>query len=129
VASSRFAGPASLRQLLDAVMAIASDLDLAATLHRIVETATALVDARYGALGVVNADRTGLAEFITVGVDDATHQAIGHLPRGHGILGLLITEPHPLRLPRPARAPRSLRVPASSPGDAVVPRRADRRAW
>jgi two-component system, NarL family, sensor histidine kinase DevS len=99
VASSRFAGPASLRQLLDAVMAIASDLDLAATLHHIVETATALVDARYGALGVLNTDRTGLAEFITVGIDDATHHAIGHLPRGHGILGLLIAEPHPLRLP------------------------------
>jgi signal transduction histidine kinase len=99
VASSRFAGPTSLRHLLDAVMAIASDLDLTATLHRIVETATELVDARYGALGVLNADRTGLAEFITVGIDEAGHRAIGALPTGHGILGLLITEPQPLRLP------------------------------
>jgi hypothetical protein len=61
VASSRFAGPESLRQLLDAVMAIGSDLDLEATLRRIIEVARELVDARYAALGVLNLERTALA--------------------------------------------------------------------
>ena len=58
VASSRFAGPGSLRQLLDAVMAIGSDLHLEATLRRIIEAARDLVDAQYGALGVLNPERT-----------------------------------------------------------------------
>ena len=67
-------------------------------LRRIVESACALVDARYGALGVIGEDRR-LSEFITVGVDAETHAAIGRLPEGLGILGLLIVEPRPLRLP------------------------------
>jgi two-component system, NarL family, sensor histidine kinase DevS len=67
-------------------------------LRRIVESACTLVDARYGALGVIGEDRR-LSEFITVGVDDETHAAIGHLPEGLGILGLLIVDPQPLRLP------------------------------
>jgi signal transduction histidine kinase len=99
MASSQYAGPTSLRRLLEAVMAIASDLDLGAALQRIVEAATALVDARYGALGVLNPEKTGLAQFLTVGIDDQTRAAIGDLPKGHGILGLLIADPRPLRLP------------------------------
>jgi signal transduction histidine kinase len=94
-----FAGPRSLRQLLDAVMAVGSDLDLSAMLQRIVEAAVDLVDARYGALGVLDDSRTRLAQFLTVGVDDETYKAIGHLPEGHGILGLLIIDARPLRLP------------------------------
>lgn len=93
------AGPRSLRQLLDAVLAIGSGLELPAMLQRIIELATALVDARYGALGVLDETGTRLAQFITVGVDDVTRNAIGHLPEGHGILGLLIAEAKPLRLP------------------------------
>jgi signal transduction histidine kinase len=93
------AGPTSLRQLLDAVMAIGADLDLGATLRRIIEAATALVDARYGALGVLNQEHNALVEFVTVGVDDERRRAIGALPTGHGILGLLIVDPRPLRLP------------------------------
>ena len=93
------AGPRSLRQLLDAVLSVGSDLDLPAMLQRIVQAAVDLVDARYGALGVLDDSHTRLAQFITVGVDDETRAAIGHLPEGHGILGLLILDAKPLRLP------------------------------
>ena len=89
----------ALRGLLQAVLAIGSDLDLEAMLHRIVESAVELVGARYGALGVLDEAGVGLAQFLTVGVDDDTHHAIGHLPEGHGILGVLIADPRPLRLP------------------------------
>jgi len=93
------AGPRSLRQLLDAVLTIGSELDLESVLQRIVEAAVELVGARYGALGVLNESGNGLAEFITVGVDDETHRAIGNLPKGLGLLGALITDARPLRLP------------------------------
>ena len=96
---SEFAGPRSLRQLLDAILSIGSDLDLPAMLHRIVEAAAELVDARYAALGVLDDTGTRLAEFITVGLDDETRRSIGDLPQGHGILGLLIVDAKPLRLP------------------------------
>src|SRR6185312_5430273 len=81
-----------LRALLDAVVAIGADLDLRATLSRIVRAACRLADARYGALGVIGPDRL-LVEFITHGVGDEERAAIGDLPRGHGVLGLLIEEP------------------------------------
>ena len=93
------AGPEQLRHLLDAVMVIGSDLDLATVLRRIAETATALVGARYGALGVLDDQRIGLSDFIAVGIDPTTRSEIGELPRGHGILGRLIRDPRPLRLP------------------------------
>jgi signal transduction histidine kinase len=93
------AGARGLRRLLEAVINVASGLDLPAVLRQIVESAVELVDARYGALGVLDPTGTRLAQFITVGVDDETHKAIGHLPEGHGILGLLIVEPRPIRLP------------------------------
>src|SRR5919106_1322946 len=75
-----FAGPRSLRQLLDAVLTVGSDLDLSAMLQRIVQAAVDLVDARYGALGVLDESHTRLAQFITVGVDDESRAAIGNLP-------------------------------------------------
>jgi len=92
-------GPRSLRQLLDAVLAIGSELDLDRALTHIVETAASLVDARYGALGVLDEARSGLSSFITVGIDDATHRAIGPLPKGLGLLGSLIRDARPLRAP------------------------------
>ena len=92
-------GPRSLRQLLDAVLAIGSELDLDRALTHIVETAAALVDARYGALGVLDETRNGLTSFITVGIDDATRRAIGPLPKGLGLLGSLIRDARPLRAP------------------------------
>jgi signal transduction histidine kinase len=85
--------------LIEAIASIGSELELETLLQRIVESATALVDARYGALGVLDESRTRLAQFVTTGIDDATRAAIGPLPDGHGILGLLIVEAKPLRLP------------------------------
>jgi signal transduction histidine kinase len=85
--------------LLDAILTISSDLDLAAMLRRIAEVAAQLVDARYAALGVLDVTRTRLSEFITVGIDEDGRRVIGNLPEGHGILGLLIVDAKPLRLP------------------------------
>jgi signal transduction histidine kinase len=103
------------RQLLDAVLTVGSDLDLPAMLQRIVQAAVELVDARYGALGVLDESQTRLAQFITVGVDDETHAAIGHLPQGHGILGLLILDAKPLRLPDLTEHPDSHGFPPHHP--------------
>jgi len=109
------AGPKSLRQLLDAVIGLGSDLDLGPTLYRIVVAATSLADARYGALGVLDETRTALSDFITVGIDDVTRTAIGDLPKGHGILGLLIADPRPLRLPDLREHPGSYGFPPKHP--------------
>jgi signal transduction histidine kinase len=91
-----------LPRLLDAVVAISSDLSLPHVLRRIIESAVDLVDARYGALGVIGPGQTdlerGLVEFITVGADQATIAAMAHYPEGRGILGLLITDPKPRRI-------------------------------
>jgi signal transduction histidine kinase len=109
------AGPRSLRQLLDAVLTIGSDLDLPAMLRRIIQSAVELVDATYGALGVLDDSGTRLAQFITVGIDDEIHQAIGTLPEGHGILGLLILDAKPLRLPDLSEHPDSFGFPPHHP--------------
>lgn len=109
------AGPKSLRQLLDAVLTLSSDLDLPAMLRRIVESAVDLVDATYGALGVLDDTGTRLAQFITVGIDDEAHRAIGDLPEGHGILGLLIIDAKPLRLPDLNEHPDSYGFPPHHP--------------
>jgi signal transduction histidine kinase len=92
------AGPKQLRRLLEAVMALGSELSLPVVLRRIVEIAVELVDADYGALGVLDRTRTRLSEFITVGVDEEGALAIGDRPEGHGILGKLILDSQPLRL-------------------------------
>jgi signal transduction histidine kinase len=110
-----FAGPRRLRQLLDAVLSVGSDLDLPAMLQRIVQAAVDLVDARYGALGVLDDSRARLAQFLTVGIDDDTHTAIGHLPEGRGILGLLIVDAEPLRLPDLREHPDSYGFPPGHP--------------
>jgi signal transduction histidine kinase len=109
------AGARSLRQLLDAVVTIGSDLKLEAMLQRVVSSAVELVDARYGALGVLNTERTGLSEFITVGIDEETRARIGDLPHGHGILGLLIVDAKPLRLPDLTEHPESYGFPPHHP--------------
>jgi len=109
------AGPEQLRRLLDAVVAVGSDLSLPVILRRIVETATDLVDATYGALGVLDETGSRLAEFITVGIDDHQVRMIGNLPEGHGILGLLIVEPAPIRLPDLTAHPDSYGFPPNHP--------------
>ena len=109
-------GPSNVRRrLLDAVLSVGAGLDLPVTLQRIVEAATELVDARYGALGVLDASGTGLARFLTVGIDDDTYRRIGDLPEGHGILGLLIVDATPLRLPDLAKHPDSAGFPPHHP--------------
>src|SRR5215471_14732527 len=112
---SELAGPGDLRRLLDAVLTVGSDLDLPAVLERIVQAAVDLVDARYGALGVLDQSGTRLAEFVTVGIDPPARAAIGHLPEGHGILGLLIVDARPLRLPDLRTHPDSFGFPPHHP--------------
>ena len=109
------AGPRQLRRLLDAVLSIGSELDLADALQRIIEVAVDLVDAQYGALGVLDETGTRLAEFITVGLDAETRRQIGSLPEGHGILGLLIVDPKPIRLPDLREHPDSYGFPPNHP--------------
>ncbi|MGI5241218.1 GAF domain-containing protein [Dactylosporangium sp. CA-139066] len=103
-----------LRALLDAVVGIGSDLDLHSTLERIVRAACQLADARYGALGVIGHDRM-LVEFINHGVSPEERAAIGDLPRGHGVLGLLIDDPRPIRLPDITAHPRAYGFPPNHP--------------
>jgi signal transduction histidine kinase len=110
-----FAGATQLLRLLDAVMAIGSELTLADALRRITETAADLVDAEYAALGVLDESGSRLAEFITVGLDEEQTERIGARPEGHGILGLLILEPKPLRLPDLHAHPDSFGFPPGHP--------------
>ena len=100
--------------MLDAVIAVASDLSLPVVLQRIVESAASLVGARYGALGVL-AEGGGLSDFVTVGVDDATIASIGPLPEGKGLLGRLIVHPRPLRLADLSAHPDSSGFPPNHP--------------
>ncbi|GAA1621602.1 signal transduction histidine kinase [Actinoplanes couchii] len=104
-----------LRALLDAVVGIGTDLDLSSTLQRIVEAACALAGARYGALGVVGPDRRSLSDFVTHGIEPALHAKIGDLPHGRGVLGLLITDPKPVRLPDITQHPNSFGFPPNHP--------------
>jgi signal transduction histidine kinase len=86
-----------LQQLLDAMLSIGSDLSLPAVLQRIIGSACKLVDARYGALGVVD-DHGQLTDLATSGIDESTHDAVGRLPEFTGILGVLLRDPKPVRL-------------------------------
>ncbi|GAA3384128.1 GAF domain-containing sensor histidine kinase [Streptomyces racemochromogenes] len=87
-----------VHSLLEAVVSVGRELDLAQVLRRIVEAAALLVDAEYGALGVIGPDGRRLAQFLTVGLTGAEIAAIGPLPAGHGLLGEVIHHPEPLRL-------------------------------
>jgi GAF domain-containing protein len=103
-----------MRGLLEAVVAIGSGLDLESTLRRIVETAVGLVDATYGALGVIGEDNR-LAEFIPIGLSEDEIHRIHHWPEGRGLLGLLIEDPRPLRLANMAAHPASSGFPDGHP--------------
>ncbi|WP_091302629.1 GAF domain-containing sensor histidine kinase [Micromonospora halophytica] len=103
-----------LRALLDAVVGIGSDLDLRSTLQRIVQSACDLVGARYGALGVIGPDRM-LHDFIIHGIDPELHAKIGDLPHGRGVLGLLIDDPRPVRMPDITQHPKSYGFPPNHP--------------
>jgi signal transduction histidine kinase len=103
-----------MRGLLEAVVAISSGLDLESTLRRITEAAVSLVDARYGALGVIG-DGKRLADFIVVGLSEQEIARIDHWPQGRGLLGLLIDDPRPLRLADISAHPASSGFPAGHP--------------
>ncbi|WP_136057009.1 GAF domain-containing protein [Microbacterium sp. K24] len=103
-----------LRDLLDANASIIERLDLEVVLRRIVEAAMRLVDAPYGALGVIDREG-GIERFIHVGMDAATVTRIGPPPVGHGLLGAVITEHTPIRVPHLAMDPRSTGFPAHHP--------------
>jgi signal transduction histidine kinase len=113
-------------ELIEAALVLHSELSLPAVLQRIIEVATELTQARYGALGVIEADR--LVEFVTTGMPDAERAAIGDPPTGHGILGVLIEEKGTLRLPDIEADPRAHGFPPHHPpmhsflGTAVVSR-------
>jgi signal transduction histidine kinase len=101
-------------RLLESGLALAAELSLPAALQRIVELAAELTGAHYGALGVLGRDGT-ITEFITTGISEADRAAIGHIPHGRGILGVLIDDARPLRLHDIADDPRSVGFPPSHP--------------
>jgi GAF domain-containing protein len=103
-----------LQGLLDAVMAVGTGLELDSTLQRIVQAAVELVDARYGALGVLG-PREGLSEFVYVGINAEERARMGHLPEGRGLLGLLIKHPQVIRLPDLGQHPASVGFPPHHP--------------
>ncbi len=104
-----------LRRLLEAGRALVGELDMEAVLRRLLEAAREITGAGYAALGVLNDERTELERFITSGFDDDTVAAIGSLPRGRGVLGLLIEDPKPLRLRDIGAHPNSYGFPAAHP--------------
>jgi signal transduction histidine kinase len=104
-----------LRELIEASIALNSELSLDNLLQKIVETAASITGARYAALGVIDESGAALERFITTGVDEDTRKTIGDLPRGRGILGVLIREARPLRLTHLGDDPRSVGFPPGHP--------------
>jgi len=104
-----------LRRLLEVGRALVGELDPESVLDRILEQACAVTGARYAALGVLGESRDELERFLTRGIDAATHRAIGDLPRGRGVLGVLIEDPRPLRLSDVGEHPQSYGFPAHHP--------------
>ncbi|MBT2473610.1 GAF domain-containing protein, partial [Microbacterium sp. ISL-103] len=103
-----------LRSLLRANQAVVEDIELEHVLRHIAEAAVALVEAQYGALGVIDRDG-GLEQFIHVGMEEELAHQIGHLPEGLGILGAVIENEHPIRLDDLGEDPRSVGFPAHHP--------------
>ena len=104
-----------LRAVVEAGIALTSELSLDTLLQRLVETARGLTGARYAALGVLDASRSALERFVYTGIDEETRARIGDLPRGRGILGALIEDAKPLRLHSIADDPRSVGFPEHHP--------------
>jgi signal transduction histidine kinase len=102
-------------RLLDAGRALVAELDTEVVLERLLETARELTGARYAAIGVLDEERRNLERFLTAGIDAPTRAAIGDLPRGRGVLGVLIDDPRPLVLSDVGAHPRSYGFPAGHP--------------
>jgi signal transduction histidine kinase len=105
----------ALRRLLDVGEALVTELDPELVLEQILAEAQRLTGARYVALGVLDEDRRELERFLTAGIDAATHRKIGELPRGRGVLGVLIDDPRPLRLEDVGAHPESYGFPPAHP--------------
>jgi signal transduction histidine kinase len=124
--------PDRLRGLIDAGIALSAELSLDALLLKLAETAAALTGARYAALGVIDTTGSGLERFVYTGLAEETARAIGHLPRGQGILGALITDAQSLRLDAITDDARSAGFPPNHPpmrGFLGVPVRLRGRAY
>jgi signal transduction histidine kinase len=104
-----------LRELIDVGRSLVAELDPEVIFRRMLEVACELTGARYAALGLLDEDRHELERFITHGIDEAGRRAIGNLPRGRGVLGLLIEQPRPLRLSDVGAHPRSYGFPPAHP--------------
>src|ERR1700675_388043 len=104
-----------MRALVETGLAITSELSLDALLQRLVEAAAELTVARYAALGVIDSSGGGLERFINTRIDTETHAASGELPRGRGILGVMIRDDAPLRLHNLGDDPRSVGFPPNHP--------------
>ena len=104
-----------LRALFDSSVALTSELSLDALLQKLVETSASLTGARYAALGVIDPSGTALERFVTSGISPDARDAIGELPHGRGILGVLIREAQPLRLHDLTKDPRAVGFPANHP--------------
>src|SRR4249920_1346925 len=104
-----------LRAIVDAGVALASELSLDAVLQKIVEAAAELTGARYAALGVLAPGGQSLERFVVTGIDADTQSAIGELPQGRGVLGALIEDARPLRLDDLTTDPRSVGFPPNHP--------------
>ncbi len=111
----RIDDPVKLRRLVQAILILDAELHLPVVLRRIIEEACDLVDAQFGALGVLTEDGRALDQFVTVGLSHDEEQAIGPRPTGRGVLGTLIADDKPLRLPDIAASPDSYGIPANHP--------------
>src|SRR4051812_27730858 len=121
-----------LRRLVDVGRSLVTELDPEAVFERLLEVARELTGARYAAIGVLDERRERLERFLTAGIDEDTHRAIGDLPRGRGVLGALISDPRPLRLPDVGAHPQSYGFPLSHPPMTTflgVPIVIDGEAW
>ncbi len=108
-------GEERLRELIDVGRSLVREHSVESVLENVLDRARELTGARYAALGVLDQRRERLERFLTRGIDELTHTAIGDLPRGRGILRLLIDEPEPLRLDDVSRHPRSYGFPVNHP--------------
>jgi signal transduction histidine kinase len=107
--------PVKLRRLLEATLLLEADLDLPTLLRHLIDEARSMTGAQYGAIGVLNDERTSVVEFITVGLESEEESRIGARPTGKGVLGLLITDPRPLRLANLGAQPESYGFPPNHP--------------
>jgi signal transduction histidine kinase len=104
-----------LRRLIDAGRVLIANLDVDAVLEQLLDVAREVTGARYAAVGVLDDSRQALERFVTAGIDPAIHRAIGELPTGRGILGVLIDDPRPLRLEHIGDHPQSYGFPSAHP--------------